>query len=395
MFKVITLIFCYILFSFKAHAINNDPIVLVHGLTGWGRGEMLGFNYWGAGLPGHDIQENLNSAGFKTFTAGVGPFSSNWDRAVELYYQIKGGCVDYGAVHSARHKHARMGKCFAVGLYSPWSDKNKLHLLGHSMGGPTARTLVQLLEQGSPEELTVKDAADLFRGGKSWIRSVTTLSSPNNSATVADTPVLKQFAKELIAGISSAVGLSGDNSVYDFKLDQWNLKREPHEKFSSYAKRVFKSDVWNGEKDFSVYDLGSDGVAELNKWVKAQPNVYYFALRNQSSENTVGPFERPIASVNPLLVGIGAFIGLHAPTPPQSLDPQTPGMTWYQNDAVCNTISMNAPVGEPISLHIQKGSWVEFPVMQGFDHLDVIGHCAKCDFMSLYLSHAKLLHELD
>ena len=38
-------------------------------------------------------------------TAVVGPFSSNWDRAVELFYQIKGGCVDYGAAHAAANNH--------------------------------------------------------------------------------------------------------------------------------------------------------------------------------------------------------------------------------------------------------------------------------------------------
>ena len=32
-----------------------------------------------------------------------------WDRAVELFYQIKGGTVDYGKEHSALHGHARFG----------------------------------------------------------------------------------------------------------------------------------------------------------------------------------------------------------------------------------------------------------------------------------------------
>ena len=38
----------------------------------------------------------------EVFAAGVGPVSSNWDRAVELYYQIKGGCADYGSTHTAQ-----------------------------------------------------------------------------------------------------------------------------------------------------------------------------------------------------------------------------------------------------------------------------------------------------
>lgn len=33
-----------------------------------------------------------------------------------------------------------------------WSETNKVHLVGHSMGGQTIRTLVQLLKEGSFEE---------------------------------------------------------------------------------------------------------------------------------------------------------------------------------------------------------------------------------------------------
>jgi triacylglycerol lipase len=37
-------------------------------------------------LRGHNVTHQV-------MTAAVGPISSNWDRAVELYYQIKGGCA--------------------------------------------------------------------------------------------------------------------------------------------------------------------------------------------------------------------------------------------------------------------------------------------------------------
>ena len=42
-----------------------------------------------------------------------------WDRAVELFYQIKGGTVDYGKQHSARHGHSRFGRTFP-GLFPEW-----------------------------------------------------------------------------------------------------------------------------------------------------------------------------------------------------------------------------------------------------------------------------------
>lgn len=67
---------------------------------GWGQDEMGGYKYWGGN---HDFEHFLNEQGFEVYTASVGPVSSNWDRAVELFYQIKGGQVDYGFSHSAEY----------------------------------------------------------------------------------------------------------------------------------------------------------------------------------------------------------------------------------------------------------------------------------------------------
>ncbi|GMF33662.1 unnamed protein product [Phytophthora lilii] len=111
-----------VVFSFMfttATASNTHPVVLVHGFSGWGREELLDFKYWG-GLQG-DFQEELRAQGYTVFTAVVGPFSSNWDRSCELYAQIKGGQVDYGVKHSAKHGHLRFGRNF-TGLYPEWGE---------------------------------------------------------------------------------------------------------------------------------------------------------------------------------------------------------------------------------------------------------------------------------
>ena len=76
---------------------NNYPIVLVHGFMGWGPDEMGSYNYWGGK---YDIKKLLEEQGHQVIVTSVGPVSSNWDRAVELYYQLKGGQVDYGKGHS-------------------------------------------------------------------------------------------------------------------------------------------------------------------------------------------------------------------------------------------------------------------------------------------------------
>ena len=78
---------------------NQDPIVFVHGFAGWGPEEMLGYSYWGGT---QDVIKDLNAHNYPAIAASVGPVSSNWDRACELYAQLTGTRVDYGAVHAKR-----------------------------------------------------------------------------------------------------------------------------------------------------------------------------------------------------------------------------------------------------------------------------------------------------
>lgn len=88
---------------------NHYPIVMVHGLFGWGGTEVLGLNYWGGFSSLRDI---LNNAGYEVYTPSIGPVASNWDRACELYAYLVGGTVDYGAYHSATNGHDRYGRTF-------------------------------------------------------------------------------------------------------------------------------------------------------------------------------------------------------------------------------------------------------------------------------------------
>lgn len=49
----------------------------------------------------------------------VSVFGSNYDRVVELYYYIKGGCVDYGVVYVVKYGYECYGKIY-VGVYKDW-----------------------------------------------------------------------------------------------------------------------------------------------------------------------------------------------------------------------------------------------------------------------------------
>jgi triacylglycerol lipase len=362
---------------------NFAPLVLVHGFSGWGRDEMLGYKYWG-GLT--DIQQDLRNYNYQTFTAAVGPVSSNWERACELYAQIKGGTVDYGAAHAQKYGVSRYGRTY-TGMFPQWGEINpttgkinKVNLVGHSMGGQTIRTLIQLLENGSPDEIASTPAAELsplFNGQKkSWVLSATSIATPHDGTTL-ETAVegIVPHAQDIIGMAASLGGLLGD-PVYDFKLDQFGLKRQPGESFSSYSNRVYSSPIWKSTHNTAEWDLGPDGAKELNTWVKAQPDVYYFSWGTEDTfYNLLTGHQNPSLTMNTFLAPNAFFMGSYTRNETGHV-PIT--SAWWQNDGVVNTISMNGPkqgstdrivsyTGTP-----QIGKWNYMGTMS-YDHGAIVG----------------------
>ena len=108
------------------------PTVYVHGLMGWGtRDQIYAVTpYWGLTS---DLMPYLTSKGYESYAASVGPLSSAWDRACELYAQLTGTTVDYGAAHAAEYGHARYGVTYDKPLFEGWSADKKINLVGHSL----------------------------------------------------------------------------------------------------------------------------------------------------------------------------------------------------------------------------------------------------------------------
>ncbi len=359
---------------------NNYPIVLVHGFAGWGNDEMLGYNYWGGFA---DLERIMSNTGLKTYAVAVGPFSSNWDRACELYAYIVGGTVDYGKAHSEKNGHARYGKTYP-GVYPEWGKTvagkiNKIHLVGHSMGGQTARTLVQLLEQGSQEEknATPSGLSPLFSGGNSWVHSVTSIATPHDGTTIADQSKLMDIAKGLLSAVGAMAGI-GNGALYDFKLEQWGLKKSSQESYSKYAERVWKSSIWSGTKDFSTWDLCTDGAAALNTWVKAQPNVYYFSWATCSTNKALLS-DKHLPDLNMTIVFYPTAMLMGSYTRKTANRPVI-NNKWFPNDGVVNTISQNGPKNNSSDLIVnytgkaQAGKWNYMGLLDNTDHINSVGH---------------------
>lgn len=380
------------LFAGTAQAANEDPIVLVHGFGGWGRDEVFGYKYWGGTL---DLQEYLKGQGHPTLTVAMGPTSSNWDRAVEAYTQLRGGCVDYGAAHAAKHGHARYGRCYSA-LWPLWDANHRVHLVSHSQGAPTSNLLIELLRNGSSAERAATGAGSspLFLGGKDWVRSHTSVSGAHNGTTFGRLTNFNEFAKQLLKGVAGFLGATGSDELpYDFKLDQWGLKRLSGESQASYAARVWASPIWNTQ-DVALYSLSPEAQALENQWVRTSPEVVYFSITNSTTfrEFFTGN-QLPDLTTNlplaPFATGMGAYRVL--------------GSDWLPNDGVVNTISMKAPFGAPVREYdgtARKGWWNHLGQIQA-DHWDVVG---SGDFVSnlgpnfwlrdLYLTQARRLKQL-
>ncbi|GAB9471582.1 hypothetical protein Gpo141_00008788 [Globisporangium polare] len=404
--KLLSTLLFLVLAPLAVLAQNTYPIVLVHGLSGWGRDELLGLKYWG-GIQG-DLQEQLKAQGYTVYTAAVGPFSSNWDRACELYAQIKGGQVDYGAKHSATHGHTRLGRTF-TGLYPEWGNVvngkvNKIHLIGHSMGGQTVRMLAQLLANGTAGAPTgTEDPASnsLFAGGKDWVHSITTISTPNQGATLAD--ALSEIGDTVVGLVISAlsalnIGGSITEVVYDTKLDQWGITpKKTTESLKAYLERVFASKIFApGFRDVCLWSTSVPGAKEESSWVKTLPKVYYYSYSTQDTHASLDWLLRPIHVPNILTMlatfqPIGSFLGSRW-TPDNGY-----GTSWQANDGVVPVESQYRDFTG--SLVAYKGTsyigkWNQMPLVDNMDHVAIVGITLHTQVKDLYFAHAKLLASL-
>ncbi len=393
----------YLLYPFSSiKANNNYPIVLIHGFIGWGPEEMGGYNYWGGN---YDYVEYLDSLGYEVYNVSVGPISSNWDCAVEAYYQIKGGQVDYGKRHSTQFGIIQKPSSKKwPGLYPEWDADHPIHIIGHSMGGQTARRLQYLLETEIyvDSARTIPESSDLLgQKHQNWIRSITTMSSPHNGTTLSDivtksVPFLQDFI-----GLAAVIG----NRFYRFDLEQWAFKRNDEESWSRYFTRIRSHPAW-GTRNFCSWDVSLEGARQLNTVAVANKNIFYFSFATSNTHLA------PLSGKHVPNQGMSLILRPNARAMGKQIDywadSTSTDSTWFENDGIVNTISMIGPTtglngSDPIiEYQVNKvfvpGSWYYMGKLT-MDHRTLMGHGkisneVHNNILILFKEHADRLYAL-
>lgn len=363
---------------------NRYPVVLCHGMFGYGQDDLVERILPYYGLWNTHIRKMFNKEGVHCVAPSLGPFTGAWDRACECYAQLVGGTVDYGKVHSEKYGHARYGRTYKA-LLPEWGtkDKNgdlvKAEFIGHSFGGATARMLLQLLADGSEEERQGTPAGELsplFKGGHGdWIHSITTLASPHNGCTLGEKrtgKVMKEICI-LLCMIFGTLDCTPLQRVYDLRLDQWGITTPPSlTKFKLFnveplSRKYLSMDI---NQDNIFYDLSRKGAKELNERIPIRDNVYYFSYRGQRTRPALkGLVQVPGPDAFPVLNILGFAMGVNRLG--------VPSHAWLANDLVINTVSGTAPDNCP-STPVEKvneykpGIWHVMP-LEIKDHMSYLG----------------------
>ena len=335
---------------------NTHPVVLVYGFMGFDTDSFVRLPYWGGTV---DLERELRERGYTVYTACIGPVSSNRDRACELFAAIKGGRVDYGAAHAAEYGHSRYGRTYE-GLYPEWGTPDpktgeirKVHLVGHSMGGQTSRLLVTLLEEGEERERrissdmngtgdeAVSGLSPLFEGGRRWVSSVTSISTPHDGTTITYQRRQAGFIRRLFAKWLAVGSVKKEDPLIDLQLSHWETAKEEGESFTGFLRRAVDEELWKELEDFSYHDLSPRGAKSLNARCPASEHTYYFSWATSTTEPDPDTgYHEPVRSTNLPLNSNARFIGSF-----EDLSEGVPGppSLWWENDGVVNTCSMDGP----------------------------------------------------
>ena len=320
---------------------------------------------------------------------GMSPYGSSHDRAVELFYYLKGGRIDYGRDHAKKYGHRRYGRSFE-GALTEWSDLRPIVVISHSHGGNTVRILQRLL--------ATRYFADHPETSASWIRAIVCVASPLNGcpllyaigmprrSTCNSMKLLNGTELGQTTGrwwsvirIGQAIGYSvhfflGDStfarSIYDWGLQKWEITCGTTG-CGTWFKILLGTHTVMRTDDTAGYDLTTEGASALNSKCSLYAGTYYFTIpcvNGQIWNDRFLPFTSRCFWMLPIGLANAFCVESCSRTPER-----TGNYDWRLNDLLVPTASQIHPLGDPhcfLSLEcvkrgtkISKGQWNVLPVV--------------------------------
>ncbi|PWA49913.1 hypothetical protein CTI12_AA477590 [Artemisia annua] len=338
------------------------PIVLVHGVFGFGEGKMGGVPYFGG----------IENTHRRVFCPDLGSLTSLYDRARQLFYYLKGGQVDYGEDHSKTYGHSQFGCVYEQGKYSEWKEDNPIHFVGHSAGAQVIRMLQQML------------ADKAFKGYQNtnakWIASITTIAGALNGSTITyiygmkpdDWRFAKTFSPLWLLSVAVTIYEWLDvpwlKRYYSFGFDHFHMSRK-HIGFWGLVDCLSGNAGPFASSDWVIPEVTIQGSTHINSQLNTFSDTYYFSYAVKATEQVEGKV------VPKRIQSGGSWFRVQASwicdwSYPKKFQPpysEYRDEDWWDNDSQLNTISMThprLPSEHPLSFDVndsrmdpQSGVW--------------------------------------
>ena len=217
------------------------------------------------------------------------------------------------------------------------------------------------------------------------------MRAPHDGSTFLDVqPDAANALSTLFLGAARALGISAFKGVYDFRLDQFSIRRDPDEPLTTAALRMLaQNPLPAGDNAFD--DLRPAGARALNARITTLPDAWYFSIPCcRTLPRLLTHDQKPDTAMTPLLWPFSTAMGRDGAGMPRS---------WLPNDGLGHTSSARYPHGAPHTDFVpgqtpERGVWQVLPV-ENLDHLAAIGGVMNNGVVRTRLFYRRVMALLD